>query len=158
VAAYKDTHCNYSARLENIARLVNIGLPVGDWGPMFDSCSADDWDRLSDGSPEADCDPRFDDLHRALMNLNSRSAPEAGHLVLRESDRGARHRATALSLVLSAAPDAKPAEVLTAEAACYQYPDAAWEQASNAEPASKPAEVCCWDPDAARDSKPPSSR
>jgi hypothetical protein len=130
---------------------------------MSDSCSTDDWDRLSDGSPEDDCDPRFDDLHRALMNLNSRSAPKAGHLVLRESDRGARHRATALSLVLSAAPDAKPAEVLTAEAACYQDPDVAWEQASNAqasnaESASNPAEACCWDPGAARDSHTPNSR
>jgi hypothetical protein len=92
------------------------------------------------------------------MNLNSRSAPEAGHLVLRESDRGARHRATALSLVLSAAPDAKPAEVLTAEAACYQDPDGAWEQASSAEPESKAAEVCYWDPDAAQNSSTPNSR
>jgi hypothetical protein len=81
------------------------------------------------------------------MNLNSRSAPEAGHRGLREPDRGARHRATALSLVLSAAPDAKLAEVLTAEAACYQSPDAASESASNAEleQTSKAAEACCWD-------------
>jgi len=137
---------------------VNIALPTVDWGPMSDSCSADDWDRLSDGSPEADYDPRFDDLHRALMNLNSRSAPEAGHRGLREPDRGARHRSTALSLVLSAAPDAEPAEVLTAEAACYQDPDAAWEQASSAEPESKAAEACCWDPGAAQDSNTPNSR
>jgi hypothetical protein len=79
---------------------------------------------MADDSPEADWDPRVDELHLAQMNLNSRSEREAGHLVMRVSDCAARHRSTALLLVLPAAQDAKPAEVLTAAAACCHYLDA----------------------------------
>ena len=71
------------------------------------------------------------------MNLNSRSEPEAGYRVLRALDRGAlRLTASAgcLAAVAECFPEASDAEwEQVAEAACYQDPDAAREQESNAE-------------------------
>ncbi|HEX3543779.1 MAG TPA: hypothetical protein VHT31_04560 [Candidatus Acidoferrum sp.] len=96
---------------------------------------------MFDDSPEADWDPQVDELHRALMNLNSRSEWQADHLVMRVSDCGANHRSTGLSMDFPAAPDAKPAAVLTAAAACCHYLDA--EREPNAEQEPMAVEAGC---------------
>jgi hypothetical protein len=143
VAACLNRYCNCFARLGNIAHPVDIGWRTGGWGPLFDSCSADDWGRMFDDSPEADWDPRVDELHLAEMNLNSRNEREAGHLVMRVPDCAARHRSTALSQTVPAAPDAKLAEVQTAEAACCHYLDAERELAPHAEREPMAVEADC---------------
>jgi hypothetical protein len=124
---------------------VDIGWLVGRWGSPLDSCLVGDWGRMFDDSQEADWDPRVDELHRAEMNLNSRSAREAGHLVMGVSDCAARHRPTALSPTVPAAQDAKPAEVLTAVAACCHYLDAEQELDPHAEREPLTVEAGCQD-------------
>jgi hypothetical protein len=71
------------------------------------------------------------------MNLNSRSEWQAGHLVIRASDCRANLRSTGLSMVFPVAPDAKPAAVLTAAAACCHYLDAEREPNAEREPSAE---------------------
>jgi hypothetical protein len=62
---------------------------------MFDSCSTDDWDPVSDGSPGAGWDLPFDGLNFAQMNLSSRSEREAGRREMPVPDHGAVQYLTA---------------------------------------------------------------
>jgi hypothetical protein len=123
--------------------LENIGCLAGDWGPLSESCSVDDWDLTSDDSGEADWDSHspFDELHFA-GELGSRSAPEAGRREIRASDLCAARCWTALA----------------AGSAALAVRFAAEERELNAEQERIAAGACYSDPDAARDSKTPSSR
>ena len=69
---------------------------------MFDSCSTDDWDPVSDGSPGAGWDSPSDDLNFERPDLNFRSEREAGRRELRASDPGAAGGLTALAGCLAA--------------------------------------------------------
>jgi hypothetical protein len=108
---------------------------------MFDSCSTDDWDTVSDGSPGAGWDPPFDGLNFAKRDLGSRSEREAGRRELRASDPGAAGRLTAWAGRLTAW-----AGCSAALAGCLADATAAeWGQESNAERGQEliAVEACC---------------
>jgi hypothetical protein len=126
----------------NIAHLLNIDWPAGDWG------------RISDSYSGGDSGPRSDELNFAKRDLNSRSEPEVGRREIRVADHGSVPCFAAVAGCLAAVAGclAAVAGCLAAVAECLaallgRSPGAEREQALIS------AEVCCWDQAAARDSK-----